>query len=400
MNKKRPDMAQATAPAKPLFAFIDCVRGYAVLLVITCHLTGAYPEMPWPVRRFTALGWHGVQLFFLASAVTLLMSWHHERARRGQADARAFFIRRLLRIAPAYYVAALLYTIAWPPEQSSVLTLFTTLAFVNMWHPATAGTVPSSWAVVPGGWSVAVEFTFYFLFPLLAGLIRTPARALAFLALTIALAMIANPVARALMEGQYPPVAIQNFLYFWPPNQMPVFALGILLYFLVDDLMGADRYGLRRILSGHGLLFAGLAVFLFASVTFLPLPHSITPFDPLPPAFLLASLTFMLFILALAAAPHCLAVNRWAQAMGKVSFSAYLVHFAVLRLLPDQFPNAFHTAATGYAAIGFYAVAWIVVVGVTFAVSWCTYHAIELPMMRRARDLTVGRVPIGLASNS
>lgn len=387
-------MAQDSSPPKPLFAFIDCVRGYAVLLVITCHLTGSYADLPWPVRRFTVLGWHGVQLFFLASAVTLLMSWHHDLARHGTADARAFFIRRLLRIAPAYYVAALLYTIAWPPEQPSTLTLLTTLAFVNVWHPVTASTIPNGWAVVPGGWSVAVEFTFYFLFPLLAAWVRSPARALGFLVLTIAIAMLANPLARSLLEGHYPPSAIQNFLYFWPPNQMPVFALGMMLFFLVDDVMGADRLQLRATMSRHGMAFAGLALLLFGSVTFLPLPHSITPAIALPPAFLLASLAFMLFILALAAAPNCLLVNRAAQAMGKVSFSAYLVHFAVLRLLPDRFPEIFHTSAKGAAAIAAYAGAWVVVVAVTYAVSYGTYHAIELPMMRLARKRTA-RVPRG-----
>jgi len=384
--------------AKPLFAFIDCVRGYAVLLVITCHLTGAYPELPWPVRRFTTLGWHGVQMFFLASAVTLLMSYHHECARRGAADTRAFFIRRLLRIAPAYYVAALLYTLAWPPEQPSLVSLLSTLAFVNVWHPLTAGTVPGSWAVVPGGWSVAVEFTFYFLFPFLAAWVLTPARALTFLVLSVAVAMLANPLARALLEGQQPEVAIKNFLYFWPPNQMPVFALGMLLYFLVADVLGADRTGLRRRISGFGTIGAGLAILLFCSVSFLPLPHSFTPAVPLPPPFIYASLAFMAFILVLAAAPECLLVNPWAQAMGKVSFSAYLVHFAVLRLLPEQFPGAFHTAATGYAAIAFYGAAWVVVVGVTYAASWCTYHAIELPMMRRARLLTAPRPGAALAT--
>lgn len=384
-------MAGDQAPARPLFAFIDCVRGYAVLLVITCHLTGAYAELPFPMRRFTQLGWHGVQLFFLASAVTLLMSFHHERAHGGNADSRAFFIRRLLRIAPAYYVAALLYSIAWPPEQPSLLVAVTTLAFINVWHPFTAGTLPGGWSVVPGGWSVAVEFTFYFLFPLLAAWVRTPARGLAFLAFTNALAMIANPWARHLLQGHYPSIAIDNFLYFWPPNQMPVFALGMILYFLVADVMNANRFGLRAILARHALPFIGLSLLVFGSVTFLPLPHSITPGWLVPPSFLVASLGFMLFILTLAAAPGCIAVNRWAQAMGKVSFSAYLVHFAVLRLLPEQFPTIFHTAATGYAAIAIYPLAWIVVVGVTYAVSLMTYHMIELPMMRQARVLTTRR---------
>ena len=70
------------------FAYIDALRGCAILFVITCHLTFSYPELPYPVHRLTVLGWHGVQLFFLASCVTLLLSWHGEVARR---ERRRFF---------------------------------------------------------------------------------------------------------------------------------------------------------------------------------------------------------------------------------------------------------------------------------------------------------------------
>lgn len=86
---------------------IDCVRGYAVVLVILCHLVYAYPGIPYPVHRLATFGWHGVQLFFLASAVTLLLSWHAEVARHGRASFGRFLIRRVFRIAPAYFAAAM-----------------------------------------------------------------------------------------------------------------------------------------------------------------------------------------------------------------------------------------------------------------------------------------------------
>ena len=64
-----------------------------------------------------------------------------------------------------------------------------------------------------------------------------------------------------------------------------------------------------------------------------------------------------------------------------------LVHFAVLRLLPEQHPILFQTTRSGYAAILAYALGGIVVVGVTYAISWCSYHTIERPMMRLARNV-------------
>ena len=58
---------------KPHFAYIECARGYAVLLIIICHTTCLFPNLPYPRLSWTVLGWHGVQLFFLASAITLMM---------------------------------------------------------------------------------------------------------------------------------------------------------------------------------------------------------------------------------------------------------------------------------------------------------------------------------------
>src|SRR6185437_8663436 len=91
------------------FLYIDCVRGYAILMVITCHVTYLYPQLPYPIHRLAASGWYGVQLFFLASCVTLLMSWNGEVAKHGSVNVINFFIRRFFRIAPAYYAAAVLY---------------------------------------------------------------------------------------------------------------------------------------------------------------------------------------------------------------------------------------------------------------------------------------------------
>ena len=88
--------------------YIDAVRGWAILMVITTHVGDRFPELPYPIKKLTNFGWHGVQLFFLASAVTLLMSWHRQNT-PNLASVRSCFIRRFLRIAPMYYAGALIY---------------------------------------------------------------------------------------------------------------------------------------------------------------------------------------------------------------------------------------------------------------------------------------------------
>jgi peptidoglycan/LPS O-acetylase OafA/YrhL len=83
----------------------------------------------------TVLGWHGVQLFFLASVVTLMMSWHYEKNRDGTADVGAFFLRRFFRIAPAYYLASVFYLWLEPPAAGvDLMRGAATYLFINAWH--------------------------------------------------------------------------------------------------------------------------------------------------------------------------------------------------------------------------------------------------------------------------
>lgn len=379
-------MAEETGGAEhPVFAYIDAVRGYAILLVITCHLTFSYPELPYPVHRLTVLGWHGVQLFFLASCVTLLLSWHGEVARRGHADIGAFFLRRVFRILPAYYLGGLFYWWLDPPAHGFDLAQFlTAYGFVNLWHPLTAPTVMGQWSVIPGGWSVSVEFTFYALFPLIASFITSLRRAIVFTLAALLFAILANRVGFALWGERYSTRAVEDILYFWFPNQLPVFALGTMVFFL---LRPAAIIPQRFAGAIAGLALVGFFALAWAAVpqwageAGWPIGHAQA-----------ASLPLALFVLALSrAAPGGLFVNPLVAWVGKISFSAYLIHYAAIELLPGRFPHLFHTGASGLAAILAYAAGWLAVTGATCLCAFCTYHVIERPMIALGRRLINAR---------
>jgi peptidoglycan/LPS O-acetylase OafA/YrhL len=362
---------------KPHFAYIECVRGYAILLVITCHATYLFPELPYPVHRVTVLGWHGVQLFFLASAVTLMMSWQYEKTRDGSVDAGAFFLRRFFRIAPAYYLASVLYFWLEPPNGGfDPLQAVATYLFVNAWHPALMGVTPEAWSVVPGGWSIGVEFTFYAVFPVLACTITSLSRAVYLFLGTVLIGGALNAWLWPSLEATHGALPADNFLYFWFPNQMNVFALGLCLYYLLER----DR-GRRSVLAAHPNLIAALSVAITAGTTFIAMPHWLNLLVPLPPTFLVVSLGFMVFVLALARSRRGFFLNGPSALMGRVSFSAYLLHVAVLKVVADQpfLRNVFRM--TGWAAVVAFAVTLTCVVLIVLAGSWCTYRLIETPMI-------------------
>lgn len=392
-------MNVSAAPATQKFAFIDCIRGYAVLMVITFHTTLLFRELPYPMRRFVYLGWLGVHLFFVASAVTLMLSLEQERARTGGFSARAFFIRRWMRIAPAFYLAGLLYNLIWPPENLPYYSVLSSLFFVNAWHPETVAAVWGISAMVPGGWSIGVEFTFYFLFPLVAAWIRTPAQAVALFLSCVLVALVANPLARDFFTPIYEARWAEQFVIWWPPNQMPVFALGILVYFPVSSLIHARPGSHPSALAAWKTPLLIMSLLAFAGLSAVPTPRYISAATFLPPAEILAGVIFALFTLALAIPGPSLFVNGAAQALGKVSFSAYLSHFAVLRILPERYPDLFHTNAVGYVAIGAFVLATAIVTAVTFAISWCCYRWLEQPAIRLGQQLANPR-RIAVAQNA
>ncbi|HEY4274122.1 MAG TPA: acyltransferase [Rhizomicrobium sp.] len=375
---------------KPEYAYIDSLRGYAVLMVIINHVTYTIPQLPWRAHQLGAFGWHGVQLFFLASCITLLMSSNYERARMGRVSGSDFFIRRFLRIAPMYYLAALLYWFVFPSDMARLSQLLASLAFVNAWHPVTT-TTTGDWQVVPGGWSIGVEFTFYFLFPLLLTIVTSFRRAVVALIAALAIGMVAGSLAAGPLTAKYGAVATSNFLYFWFFNQMSVFALGAVAYFTIRGVEANPDWTLTRILRQRGGLVLGGSLLLLLVVAVAPIPFSHhLLLKPAFPQFLAASLAFFAFILAMSQARKSVFINSASAALGKVSFSAYLLHFAVIKFVMTDHPETFHIRDTGWTAIIAFLISIVIVTAITLLVSAVTYTLIEKPMMNWAKRLTRG----------
>jgi peptidoglycan/LPS O-acetylase OafA/YrhL len=328
--------------------YIDAVRGWAILLVMTCHVGGMFSEMPYPVKKLTNFGWHGVQMFFLASAVTLLMSWHR-RPEHDWTSVRSFFVRRFLRIAPMYYAGALIYYLVEPPASGfDPIQALRTFAFVNAWSPEWIPTTPG-WMVVPGGWSIGVEFTFYLVFPALAAVITTLPRAMILVVAALILSATGNHLAEGLLTN-YNDTAVNNFLYFWFPNQAPVFALGFVLYFLVS--------GTGMVIKAKATAYALLAL-------------------TIAPALLVAEYPFF--------------THRWIRRLGTLSFSAYVLHFLFVHSIPGWTHGLIDLHATGYAAIAAAVALWLLTVSCTMAAATIAHKLIEQPGIALAQRLTSSR---------
>ena len=177
------------------FAWVDALRGIAILGVVCCHCF--YDRMPWFICHLNVAQWvmsgrFGVQLFFVASAFTLAWSWNRRKSECH--PTKNFLIRRFCRIAPLYFAGILAYAMmsfcfqnglhgitagAYTP-QSVAANLF----FIHGWLPFAMNNV------VPGGWSIGVEMSFYLLVPWLATHLCRPTRSLAAFMVSLPLAIL------------------------------------------------------------------------------------------------------------------------------------------------------------------------------------------------------------------
>jgi len=372
-------LAAVEVPHK--LAVIDAARGWAILLVIVSHVGGLFPELPWPLKKMTNFGWFGVQLFFVVSAYTLLASWYRDSRPRG-TKTTDFLIRRFFRIAPMYYLGLVLYLVLRPPgDRFSWEMLVTTMLFINAWTPEWLAVERGSWVVVPGGWSVSVEFTFYLLFPLFALLVSSLRRALLAVAISAVLAAASYRLGSAYFADAVESEALGNFLFFWFPSQLVIFAVGAVLFHLARQGNLNFRY--------PGVWLAGLTGLLFL----LTQTHSGKFWFVdgwLPPSYFLAAAVFggVVLLLLRADNPNCILVNPLVCRLGEASFSAYVLHWAFLDLA-HNLPDLINLRASGFEAIAAFFVTLIVVSICVYVVARLAHLHFEQFFIRMGRR--VGR---------
>lgn len=345
--------------------YIDALRGYAILAVVLVHSSHNVAPAAGGVQWLMSQGAKGVQLFYIASALTLCMSWTF-RASREAAPLRNFFIRRFFRIAPLFYLAIAFYTVMyglgpryWAPNGIEWWFIPLTALFAHGFHPETIT------SVVPGGWSIAVEMNFYLILPFLLMLFRKDIWFFAFFPVTLVMYVLFKLFCDQFISPLYPAdqqYLVYGFSIFNFISQLPVFALGMITWRLLENPHYLQWLGRRKLWVGLVVIGGIVAVALLPDgIRRRLVEHHVT-----------FGLLFCAFAVLLARHPVRILVNPLVTFFGKVSFSMYLVHFAVLDLFKRAGVDQLFGQGT-FASIAHYGV----VVAATAGVSYVTYVTIE-----------------------
>ena len=358
------------------YDYLDALRGWAVLAVLATHC--AVHALGGLAGIYTAHTCrYGVQLFFVVSAFTIFLTLDRARE-KGPPDWTGFFIRRFFRVLPMFWVGLALYAFVpgrdpvYAPIHCTPLDYGLTALLQHGWHPSLVNTL------VPGGWSIAVEGAFYLVAPLCYRFVRGWQGAVWLLLGSLAGAAAANSLlafacARHAVFAGVSPEAVLGFEYVWLPNQFPVFACGILAYQLArTPAPRPEDPG-----TGFALLaVAGMALFTACGIGRHGWLQEHVCF----------ALGFVPLVWGLKLRPARLLVNPVTRFLGRISYSLYLLHFAVLLLtlnsLDVLLPPAWQSGLTAFLIL------FAATLAGTAGLAWLTYRCVERPCIDLGHRLT------------
>ncbi|WP_161500678.1 acyltransferase family protein [Embleya scabrispora] len=165
------------------FDALDGLRAFAAVIVIFFHFGGRKVEF--------LSGWIGVHAFFIISGFLITTLMLRERDRTGRVSLRNFYIRRIFRIMPLYYVVLAVVVVgAYKTGRSWTLLkehLPNYLGFMNEYH-LPAGDVPYLYS-----WTIGIEQKFYLVWPLALILVSFVSSRLRIPLTIIAIALVLVP---------------------------------------------------------------------------------------------------------------------------------------------------------------------------------------------------------------
>ncbi|MCV2368884.1 acyltransferase family protein [Roseateles oligotrophus] len=291
-----------------MLPWIDAMRGLAILMVLANHVALQVPGLSGPLRALASFGQMGVQLFFVASAYTLCLSWQQRRGNE-RRPLLSFLLRRFFRIAPLYWFAiALFFGLGLLLAEQQTGSPYN---WANIWANVffVHGLLPAAQnSVVPGGWSIGVEMVFYLLFPALLAL---------HLRLLPTLGRWTGPLLVAIACGlnllwQTGSVGNNSAAYFHPINQIAVFLIGLSWFEwqrgaasqmapkpALECLIAGLAFAVTALLWRSGLALAFALLPMTAGLGFAALGQLCSQWSRLPAALL---------------------------ALGRASYAVYIIH--------------------------------------------------------------------------
>lgn len=352
----------AAAHGRAHLGGVESLRAYAAFAIVifhVIHLTQA--PVPKSLEFMKFFFGFGVPLFFVVSAFSL--AYGYEGRLFGNGQLKEFYLRRVMRIAPLYYLAIGTWLLAMamiggPPPSARMLAL--SLTFLFNLTPSTVD------GIAPASWSIGVEMLFYLIFPFVLALARTLPRAILATAAFTGVALAYAAITTRLELNQ-------SFLVHGLIFNLPYFGFGLIAFKLYQVLDA--RRGIQVTAAGLALLFS----FWLASGPFGRMGWTVSIIY-----MLCWGAPFALICLGMAQRPLAILSNPATEFLGKISFGLYLGHPQLIFVLTRMGVYERIQQLPGGSGVTF-PLAVLVTSAALIPVAWALYVFVERPGIELGR---------------
>lgn len=360
-------------------ASVDHLRAYAAVLVllyhgvhmVTPHLRSLQDGDPggWlytddPLSALVIEGHTAVALFMVLSGFIFTIGTLGKDVHYGR-----FLGNRVLRIFPLYLVLVILGTGAYRKGADLLSVVQSLVGLGNLPGSLALGDVSRVW------WAIAVELQFYLLFPLLSRLL-TRHGPLALVKLLAAVAVIRALVWVAGSRG----IGVNSMLYYSLAGRIDQFLMGMVAAWLF--VHHRERFqGLFKLAAASALMLTAIWVFHRSHAYHEGRSLRLVWIDAEGIFWALVILTYVATVSSKGL------LSRAVAKVGELSFSVYLLHYLVVSALVTR---ERWIEPTGRPAVDAFLTTALVILPVTLAVAFVTYHGIERPFLRWRRPYLGG----------
>ena len=358
--------AEETMVPKPKLPGLDAMRFYAAAMIVLFHLVHLTKlEIPLYLHFIRTQFGIGVPFFYMVSAFSLMVGYFGRLENKEQL--KDFYLRRFWRIAPLFYFII-------------IVSLLIQYFFYNIEHPFSEvlASVFFVFNIIPNyvtgfvwaSWSIGVEMIFYLVFPVLLVFVGGILRAIYFWVIAIYVGIFwisafsdVTPAIKAFRDQSI----FAHFHYF---------AVGLVSYFIYESIRCKTKPALSQ---NIGFWLGQIGILLLVVMMFWPI--TIIQYTGVSIYPVLRGIPLALMIIGVSLYSTPFLVGKSIVAIGKTSFSMYLLHPIVIFGL--QAAGIYKYVSTAVVDKG---LAFLICAIITFSVliplANLSYRLIERPGMR------------------
>jgi peptidoglycan/LPS O-acetylase OafA/YrhL len=395
-RRRRFRRAKAAPADQPRhFPCFDGLRAVAAVLVVLVHTSFASGfTLRSATGIYTARFELGVSVFFLISGFLLYRPFAASHIAGGPPPATGrFWLRRFLRIMPAYWLAFAITGYVMHGGDHQLVhgwrALLVYLGLLQVYFPSQALTG------ITQAWSLCTEIAFYLFLPLFALVIshrrRSDRNQLARELIGVGVLFVTGLGLRFWLLHVH--TALASVMLEWLPTCFDLFALGMFLAIMSSWLVHRDlrpRWLWNPVVPwvSWALAFTMLWSVSHLGIPLLPLKHA-SPWRGLVEELLYGLFALFLLLPAVFGPQRKGTIRRFLQfppvvAVGVVSYGVYLWHQAWLNLFVDWTGALFKVA---------FPETFGVVIALALATATLSYVFVERPLLRLKGRLAWWRPP-------